>query len=230
MSSQPLSFWRTVFLLLRTSRRRADGRRQRAYELLQQRKKGSTDWSALSSVFAIVMMLVLNGMAAAVVYLTVGTGQQVQAESHGQIIVSRWFLDDVKFVEKWSAERGLDPRRYFTDRDTFTSEADRIADRQNAKKPDIERRLRDAAIAHGSQAFVTRDEVAPGITGLSRSPIGALVGSVVLLWWMIMLAFQGEGLELDLQRRRHPMWECRQSHVLGRTAVRRHSLRICLRS
>ena len=39
-----------------------------------------------------------------------------------------------------------------------------------------------------------------------------MIGSLVLLWWLVMLVFQGEGLELDLQRRRHPMWEWLFSH------------------
>src|SRR5262249_57283529 len=32
------------------------------------------------------------------------------------------------------------------------------------------------------------------------------------LWWFVMMMSQGEGLELDLQRRRHPMWEWLFSH------------------
>jgi membrane protease YdiL (CAAX protease family) len=34
----------------------------------------------------------------------------------------------------------------------------------------------------------------------------------MLLWWLVMIVFQGEGLELDIQRRRHPMWEWLLSH------------------
>ena len=39
-----------------------------------------------------------------------------------------------------------------------------------------------------------------------------MLGSLALFWWAVMLVFQGEGLELDLQRRRHPMWEWLFSH------------------
>jgi hypothetical protein len=41
-----------------------------------------------------------------------------------------------------------------------------------------------------------------------------VAGSLVLLWWLAMLVCQGEGLELDLQRRRYPMWEWLFSHPL----------------
>src|SRR4029077_12923206 len=47
----------------------------------------------------------------------------------------------------------------------------------------------------------------------------ALIGSVFLLWWGVMLVFQGEGLELDLQRRRHPMWEWLFAHPVPPGAV-----------
>lgn len=44
------------------------------------------------------------------------------------------------------------------------------------------------------------------------TPVSMLLGSFVLLWWFVMMLCQGEGLELDLQRRRHPMWEWLFSH------------------
>src|SRR5207244_13390637 len=54
---------------------------------------------------------------------------------------------------------------------------------------------------------------APGLSTLAQSGrLTAMIGSLVLLWWGIMLVCQGEGLELDLQRRRHPMWEWLFSH------------------
>jgi membrane protease YdiL (CAAX protease family) len=46
-----------------------------------------------------------------------------------------------------------------------------------------------------------------------------MLGSVALIWWGVMLAFQGEGLELDLQRRRHPMWEWLFSHPVSTGAI-----------
>lgn len=46
-----------------------------------------------------------------------------------------------------------------------------------------------------------------------------MLGSLGLLWWAVMLVFQGEGLELDLQRRRHPMWEWLFSHPLSSGAI-----------
>lgn len=47
----------------------------------------------------------------------------------------------------------------------------------------------------------------------------AMMGTLVIIWWLITLIFQGEGLELDLQRRRHPMWEWVFSHPVRPGAV-----------
>jgi hypothetical protein len=46
-----------------------------------------------------------------------------------------------------------------------------------------------------------------------------MFGSLALLLWSLMLVFQSEGLELDTQRRRHPMWEWLFSHPAPAGAV-----------
>ena len=62
--------------------------------------------------------------------------------------------------------------------------------------------------------------IAPGIKALGRTgPIPMMFGSFILLWWGIMLVFQGEGLELDIQRRRNPLWEWLFSHPVPPGAV-----------
>jgi membrane protease YdiL (CAAX protease family) len=68
--------------------------------------------------------------------------------------------------------------------------------------------------------LITKDEASPGLTALSRAgTLPAMLGSMVLFWWAVMLVFQGEGLELDLQRRRHPMWEWLFSHPVPSGAI-----------
>jgi membrane protease YdiL (CAAX protease family) len=42
---------------------------------------------------------------------------------------------------------------------------------------------------------------------------------LILLWWFLMLVLQGEGLELDFQRRRYPMWEWLLSHPVRPVAA-----------
>jgi membrane protease YdiL (CAAX protease family) len=47
----------------------------------------------------------------------------------------------------------------------------------------------------------------------------AMMATLIIIWWLITLIFQGEGLELDLQRRRHPMWEWLFTHPVRPGAV-----------
>lgn len=42
---------------------------------------------------------------------------------------------------------------------------------------------------------------------------------LILIWWLLMLVLQGEGLEMDIQRRRHPMWEWLLSHPVRPVAA-----------
>ena len=103
---------------------------------------------------------------------------------------------------------------------TTSSEADRITDSEGGKRAVVEQKLRDEVHAHGSRNLISREDASPGITALPKAgPLPAMVGSLVLLWWLVMLVFQGEGLELDLQRRRHPMWEWLFAHPVPPGAI-----------
>jgi membrane protease YdiL (CAAX protease family) len=94
----------------------------------------------------------------------------------------------------------------------YASEAKQMARRQGGTTSEIEQRLRTEVDINGSRNLVA-ERAEPGLAGLLKSgPIPAVAGSLVLLWWLAMLVCQGEGLELDLQRRRYPMWEWLFSH------------------
>ncbi len=71
-----------------------------------------------------------------------------------------------------------------------------------------------------ARAVTAHGEVAAGLRALPRAGnLAGLLGSLVLLSWFVMMIFQGEGLELDMQRRRHPMWEWLFSHPVPPGAV-----------
>ena len=73
---------------------------------------------------------------------------------------------------------------------------------------------------HGVRDLISNQEAAPGVAAFMKSSsLPAMLGSLVLIWWGVMLVFQGEGVELDLQRRRHPMWEWLFSHPVPAGAV-----------
>ena len=72
----------------------------------------------------------------------------------------------------------------------------------------------------GADGLIAEADAPHGLVALegSRSS-SAMLGSLVLLWWTAMLVFQGEGLELDLQQRRHPMWEWLYSHPVSAASI-----------
>lgn len=233
--ADPPQFWGTVWLLLRSSRRRSVARGERTRQLLQQRSgKSATDWGSLGTVFSVLLMIGLNCAAAFLLRVSVESAQRSQAELQGQFVVSQSFLEAVKREEEFEHSPSkfrqcydLNGKTYCYDsvgqRPTppdYSWEADRIVDREGGTRTVVEQKLREAAQKRGSDAFVSRDDAAPGISSIATSGhLPGMIGSFVLLWWFVMLVCQGEGLDLDLQRRRHPMWEWLFSHPVKPGAV-----------
>jgi len=210
------SFWTTVGVLLLTARKRAAGRRKRQQQLLRQRSGGSgTDWSGFGFAAAVFFMLLLNVFAAVAVRMAVESAQRVEAERQGKIVVSSWFYGVAEWACKYpeSIDKSL-PSSY------YSIEAHSIAERYGGNQQAIEQKLREAIYRRDLTAFANKAQASPGIAALSSSTtVAALLGSLVLFLWGAMLVFQGEGLELDLQRRRHPMWEWLFSHPVPPGAV-----------
>lgn len=211
------SFWETARLLLRATRARSAGRRQRQQELLH--KRGGTDWGGFGYTLAILFMGVLHVGAAFVVRGAVEAGQRIVAERQGKIVVSRSFIDGVEQAKRGSTVEGINPDDRLLE-SFYSSEAGRIAEDRGGDKKEIKSKLRNAVRDGRTEDFIEDQAAAPGLAALPRSgPLAATLGSIVLIWWWLMLIFQGEGAELDLQRRRHPMWEWLFSHPVQPGAV-----------
>jgi membrane protease YdiL (CAAX protease family) len=217
--NRPTGFWRTVRLLLSASRARATGRRTRQQQLFKERSgKNSTDWGGLGFFITVVFMAILNILAAYVLRNAVSSGQRVQAQQHGKIVISREFLDAVHEQETTSYDSPITPGRALPF--SYHYEAREIAREYGGDPAAIEQKLRDEVRNHGSRNLVAEESASPGLTALPQTGrLPAMLGFFTLIWWGAMLAFQGEGLELDLQRRRHPMWEWLFSHPVPSGAV-----------
>src|SRR5262249_54622340 len=209
---RPPSFWKTVRLLLGAARKRASGRQKRQRELFQARsRKTSIDWGPLGFALTVLLMIILNVVAAFVVRAAVAAGERIEAERQGKIVVSRWFFSLAQIAE--AGDRTIDA-------DYYSAEARRIAAESGGKEEVIEQKLRDAVREHGSGDFVSRDQASSGFSAFAAlGALPAMLGSLVLIWWAVMLVFHGEGLELDLQRRRHPIWEFLFSHPVPAGAI-----------
>ena len=218
-SGNPLEFWYTVRLLLVSARTRAAGRRRRQRELLNNRSgRDSFNWGGLGFVVTVLFMAVLNVVAAFVVFMAVKIGEQVDAERNGRVVVSERFLETANFFEK---EARGEPEATDRKLDAYYSyEAKRLADDYGGTQEAAERKLRESIRDHGTKNLISRNGAAPGLIALpGGTTTTALLGSLALLWWGTMLVFQGEGVEFDLQRRRHPMWEWLFSHPVSSRAV-----------
>jgi len=216
-------FWQVVGVLLRSARRRAGGRQRRQQELMNNKSAGKgTDWNPLMAGLMAIFMLVLHGLAAAVLVQAVEAAERVALEQGGKIVVSHDFLQS---VVTWNeTEHGIylgDPKGYAPPYPPyFEGEAKKIVREEGGSETAIATRLRTAVEAHGTKDLATMpefDEILSSMGFFGRIPAAA--GSLVLLWWLVMLVCQGEGLEMDLQRRRHPMWEWLFSHPVPPGAV-----------
>jgi membrane protease YdiL (CAAX protease family) len=216
LPAQP-GFWRTVRWLLRAARKRAAGRSTRQQQLFHQRR--ATNWGALGFAVGVLFMAILNVMAAFVLRSAVTSGQRVDAERHGKIVVSSSFLKEVKALNTPSADSSSESDRNLANF-YYSSEAKDIAREYGGKAEEIEEKLRNAVRMHGARDFISNNEASPGLAVLTdANSLPAMLGFLVLIWWGVMLIFQGEGVELDLQRRRHPMWEWLFSHPVPAGAV-----------
>jgi len=214
------SFWNAVRLLLGVARKRAAGRRKRQQELLGNRTgRSSADWGGIGFAFAVLFMVVLNVLAGLLVSIAVDSGQRLESEGNRKIVVSRHFLRAATIAARASesaagpADRSLVPLDYF-------SEAREIAHKYGGDGDAIEHQLQVAFQDHGARDFIAEDQASPGLMGLAAAGrLTAMLGSCILLCWGLMLVCQGEGLELDLQRRRDPMWEWVFSHPVPPGAI-----------
>ncbi|HEX8373085.1 MAG TPA: CPBP family intramembrane glutamic endopeptidase [Chthoniobacterales bacterium] len=163
-------------------------------------------------VAAFVLMSVLHIIAAFMVSEAVTTGQRLEVEREGKMIVSRSFLGAVELFENKGKVREHEP--------SFSNEAVMIQLERGGSKKEIEKRLRDTVAVYGRKNLVPESDIKTGFYhSIPAGELSALLGSMVLLLWFVMLVCQGEGLELDLQRRRHPMWEWLLSHPVRPGAV-----------
>ena len=161
-------FWSTVKLLLGAARKRSAGRQKRQQELLSNRAgKNATDWSAISFGFMVLFMILLNVFAAFAVKGVVESGQRIQAEQKGLIVVDQSFIDALN-GETASSEDSYPSERTSLD-SLYRSQAKDIVEKYGGSQAVIEQKLRLAMRDHGTRNFVTRNAASPGLGALMRT-------------------------------------------------------------
>jgi hypothetical protein len=170
-------------------------------------------------VAVLLVMALLNFGAAYIVELAVGAGQRLETEKQGKIVVGRKFLDALH-ARDGAVSNAAEEQTQTQLEALYAGEARRRSHTYGGAEEEHERRLRQAVASHPSGDFVDWEMAEPGIQAIAVSgALPALLGSLVLGWWFVMMICQGEGLELDTQRRHHPMWEWLFSHPVSASAL-----------
>lgn len=225
MKHEPLvsrgpAFWQTVRLLLSASHRRAAGRSQRQQQLLQFRTGSKTSAAgAFSTVVVWLGMMFVNWSAAYVVQLATSQALRIEAERYGKVVVSSHFLDAITELESAASEtekkRAEERLERFYDYEAKSRSQDfggSIEEHEGFLRSAVQKRPETEFILSESAQFQIE-----ALRDTRRLP--EMVGTLALMFWLLMLVFQGEGLELDIQRRRHPHWEWVFSHPVRPGAV-----------
>ena len=215
-------FWRTLWLLLETARLRSRGRRRRQRELFRTRaRRSQSDWGRVGSAVLVMGMALVHVGMVALLCTTVLAAERQEDERNGVMMVSSAFLRVVHHssVDDPSVRRSPEAVSRVLGWQV-AAEAHRIADETGRAATGVRDELVQSIARAGSAGLVAqprRRDVLRTLPADHRLP--ALLGTFVLVWWSLILIFQGEGLELDVQRRRNPMWEWLFSHPVPAAAV-----------
>ncbi|MGA2278616.1 MAG: CPBP family intramembrane glutamic endopeptidase [Terracidiphilus sp.] len=213
----PPEFWKTVGLLLRAARVRSLGRRERQKQLLNNKtgKSSRSTLGMLAILGAIFIALLINGMTAGLVNFGIEASQRYAVEQQGKIVVSSQLYESLS--KDWPTDRIHASQ---TIHKAIEWEARSYAEHYGGRQKEIEDRLWTEILENEGGRLYSEKTTVPGIKALARSSgLPQMIGSLLLFLWLAMMICQGEGMELDLQRRRHPMWEWLLSHPIQPGAV-----------
>lgn len=209
----------------------------------------SMDWGCLGIALGIVFGFGINMLFVGVFNSFNSAARHVQIESQGKMAIDQWDLKRLEREQERSTRREdlayqisrakakspvdnaevtkLEKARQIVEQESrntldtfFENNASKRSRERGGEREDHEKALRQHYEKSGIAGFEGLDSGFLGMSAPARAgSLTKLAALFVMGWWFLMLAFQGEGLELDFQRRRHPMWEWLMSHAVPPTAV-----------
>ncbi|GAA5481147.1 type II CAAX endopeptidase family protein [Haloferula sargassicola] len=206
----PFRVWRALW---KAARRRSAGRAKRQRELTQQRKRGGSDvLGGLASVIMVLFSLGIHGCFGLVTRSAVENSALIHAERAGQPLVPDRYLSSLRHDLAGGDDLGNLPDHFLDDAAEWRIENLGVGGPEEKEAA----RLRTIYEAEGVDGFRSENEVVGRNWGEKAffSPAQWSVLGLMIGWWFLMLVFQGEGMELDVQRRRHPMWEWLATHPI----------------
>lgn len=207
---------RVLRSLWRAARRRTKGRAKRQAQLMRRKTGSESNPLAALGVFLMILLtaVVHLGLGFTLVK-TLDQAQMMEHEQKGKLVVPDYLQG---YLDPNDKHRGS--REDWMER--LAESSDHFRSREFGGTDVVQRaKVLDHARQHGREGFITEEDAVkfslkrPGELPASMWPF---IG-VMFLWWFLMLVFQGEGLEMDFQRRRHPMWEWLASHPVRPVAA-----------
>lgn len=214
----PTPNWRVFRLLWKAARRRVVGRQARQRAIMRQKKGSSANpLGGLAFLLMILVMALVHGALGWMLVSIEETARTVEVERNGQLIVPNYFQRDLEHLREIEDSAGNEePQGGPTVspevlRDQFAEEVGHSRKWDAGGTDESQRALVAKHLQkYGTRGFVLERDVRKGPGG--PPAVWWPAAGFIFLWWLVMIVFQGEGLELDIQRRRHPMWEWLQSH------------------
>ena len=221
-----LSFWQSVKIIWSFARRRAAGRKAHQATLLSRKAANSKTVSSgdplgcMATIGMIILGCVLHGIFGSLVASTATVAVRVDTERGGKIAVSPSVYKDLQTVVAPKGTKESDWAR-----DHYLELA---ADRTFNEKYGYRKKADPGYIAHFARQFDTlgmagfvevdsRGFEGRNVQTWPRLALGVVAFGVLI--WLAMLTCQGEGVDFDVQRRRHPVWEWLLSHPVRPAAI-----------
>jgi hypothetical protein len=214
-SSEITPFWLTVRLLLRAARQRTHGAVKRQQDLIRQRTgkkaRGTVGSPTMMILATAIFAIAIQVMFAAGLYNSLEVATRLEMAGHGQMVVSDHFFEDA-FGDKG---KKVDREKAVSD------EAGRQKEHIGGTHEENAAMLKQQLDRSGRAGFANETELDNNLRHLELAgPLFLAVGTLVLLWWFVVMVCQGEGgMAMDLQARRHPMLEWLLSHPISPAAA-----------
>lgn len=229
----PTANWTVIKLLWKAARQRTKGRQKRQQDLMHRRKGSSTNaMGALGMVMVILLMAFIHGVLGFLVVEPSFDHKNEVSDIRNRLVIP----DDVASSLEWfkSYEKNLadadsswsppasDTAAYEKLRGEFIDYVGYWRCEKLGLSYDSDRILITRHFhRYGSKGFILQKNALGISGGTLENNHGTLwiFPGFIIIWWFVMMVCQGEGLELDMQRRRHPMWEWVQSHPVRPVAA-----------
>ena len=223
---KPIGFFATIFLLFRYARRRSAARSARQSELISRKTNkdkasGKSPLGVLATLAGIFFGCLIHFAFYSVICTAMFTGVVAEVERDGRIAVSSTAAQAIKeHARKFANDRGSRKDLDEFERHVAWKAASDIQVASGSRLREIRGQVVEKYRLSGESGFVpipSKNEYLAKSSLWNSATYGALTLGIFV--WILMLVCQGEGLELDIQRRRHPVWEWLLSHPIRPAAM-----------